>query len=290
MSTAWASNWRRDLRFAKKEVEMHPVLNFRKSGVFWWGVIAALVFLIPGAWLLALAAFLRSADWLQENQPPVSWLNNLRDTIDKFALSLPTMVQFKPGESLVVVGPLQVPNLVIGILAGLLLMVVAFIFYLRASASPGVLDDLFAMLFFYIVLRVEGAATAAVPVVKTLNDQAPQSYLIILLLIMLINIVRGRAAHDSAVFFKVLMEAILVAVLILPRQTLEALAWIVERPTMIHSFLAGTGYFVSIEAIWALIGILLGIMSLYNIAKTPQRPPTKATAGGGGGGERKSDK
>ncbi len=248
---------------------MRSVFDLSKTGFFWWGLIAALVFLVPGAWLVALARFLRSADWLQPDRPPVSYLQDLRKAIDAAASSFPTVVKFNPGESLVVVGPLQVPNLLIGVVVGLVLLIIAFLFYRRATASSGVLDDLVAMVVIYIVLRVEGAATAAVPVVGNIDRQAPQSYLIILVLFMVYQLVKGRGARDSAVFFKVLLEAILVCIMILPRLALDILAAAVEFPTKIHEFLVGTQYFTAIMAGWAIVGIMLGLFNLYNIGRTP---------------------
>ncbi|MBI4786611.1 MAG: hypothetical protein HY782_06150 [Chloroflexi bacterium] len=255
---------------------MRAVLDLKRTGFFWWGFLTALIFLVPSAWLVNVANFLRGADWLQPSQPPLLWLIQLRDGIDAFAKGLPAVIQFNPQGSLVTFGNFSIPNVVVGIVVGLLLLMVAFMFYARAAGGGGVLDDLLAMLFVYIVLRVEGATTAAIPIVKTLNDQAPQSYLIILLLFMLFQVVRGRGSRDSAVFFKILLEALLIAILILPRQTLDAVAWIVERPTKLHEFLALTGYFAMIQTVWALIGIFSGVVNLYNVgrgAPTPARAP-----------------
>ena len=261
---------------------MRAVLDLKRTGFFWWGFLTALIFLVPTAWLLNAANFLRGADWLQPSQPPLLWLIQVRDGIDTFAKGLPTVIQFNPQGSLVTFGNFSIPNVVVGIIVGLLLLLVAFVFYVRAAAGTGVLDDLLAMLFVYIVLRVEGATTAAIPIVKTLNDQAPTSYLIILLIFMLYQVLRGRGSKDSAVFFKILWEALLIAILILPRQTLDAVAWIVERPVKIHEFLALTGSFAMIQTVWAMVGIFLGVVNLYNVGRGAPATARAPTVGGGG--------
>ena len=257
---------------------MHSILDIRKAGFFWWSIVTALVFLIPQAWLIAAASFLRSADWLQKDKPPVIWLVDLRNAIDSAALGFPAIVQFKPAETLVTIGSVQVPNLAVGVFIGTLLILGTLLLYRYTSARPGVLDDLLAMVLVYIVLRVVGVATEGVPVVKFLNDRAPTSYLIIMLIFMVFLIFRGRAAKDSKVFFKLLLEVILVSMLILPRQTLDALAWLVEFPTKIHQFIAGTQIFVAIVAGWAMVGLVLGITNLYNVGKSA--PPAKSPADG----------
>ncbi len=246
---------------------MGPVFDMKRTGIFWWGLITALVFLIPGPWLLATSAFLRSADWLQPTKPPVVWLNDARQAIDAFATSAPGLVQFKPLDELVVVGPVHIANLLVGIVLGGILIGLAFFFYVRAANHGGILDDLLAMVLIYFVLRVEGAATAAIPLVDYMNKQAPQSYLVVLLGFMILQILRGRGSRDSAIFFKLLIETILIAIMILPRQTLDALAVMIEVPTRFHTYLAGSEFFPMIMTVWALLGIIVVIVNLYNIGR-----------------------
>ncbi len=246
---------------------MGSVFDLKKTGILWWVLITALVFLIPGTWLSATANLLRSAEWLQSNKPPLTWLNDLRQGIDTFATSFPGIVQFKPQEALVVVGPLRIANLLVGIVVGGVLIALAFLFYLRAANHGGILDDLLAMVLIYFVLRVEGAATSAIPLVDFMNRNAPQSYLVILLGFMILQVLRGRGARDSAIFFKILLESILIGILILPRLTLDALAAIVELPTKFHSFLASNQYFPMIMAVWATMGIIVVVVNLYNIGR-----------------------
>lgn len=246
---------------------MGSVFDLKKTGIFWWCLITALVFLIPGTWLVAAAGFLRHTDWLQPTKPPVVWLNDLRQSVDAFATSFPGIVQFKPQEELVVVGPLRIANLLVGIVVGGVLIGLAFVFYIRAANHGGILDDLLAMVLIYFVLRVEGAATAAIPFVDYLNKHAPQSYLVVLLGFMILQILRGRGSRDSAIFFKLLIESILIGILILPRLTLDALAAILEWPTGFHAFLAESQYYPMIMAVWALLGIIVVIVNLYNIGR-----------------------
>ncbi len=261
---------------------MRAVLNFRRTGFIWWGILAALVFLIPGAWLSAAANFLRSASGISNSQPPMSWLLGLRDTIDALAQAVPGVIKFDPKGELAGVGPIAIPNLVIGVMVGVLLIVVAFSFYWVASGNPGFLDDLLAMLFIYVVLRVEGVTMAAIPFFDALNKSAPSSYLLILLGFMIITMITGRAGRDSTVFFKILMEALLLSMLIAPKETLNAAAALIEAPTKLHEFLALTGYFPMIMAVWAVLGVSLAMLNLYSISKPVPAPAAPRPSGGGG--------
>ncbi len=246
---------------------MGSVFDLKRTGIFWWCLLTALVFIIPGPWLVAAAAVLRHADWLQPNKPPVIWLSDFRQGVDAFATSFPGIIQFKPQEELVVVGPLRIANLLVGIVVGGVLIGLAFFFYIRAANHGGILDDLFAMVLIYFVLRVEGAATAAIPFVDYLNKHAPQSYLVVLLGFMILQILRGRGSRDSAIFFKLLVESILIGILILPRLTLDALAAFLEWPTLFQTYLAASQYYPMIMAVWALLGIVIVIVNLYNVGR-----------------------
>lgn len=243
---------------------MRTVFDLRRTGVFWWAVVSALVYLIPAAWLAATATFIRSADFLQQDKPPISWIVQLRDTIDGAARAFTAMIQFDAQRPLVSFGTFSIPNWVIGLVIGVLLITAALVYYYRASSSPGFIDDLFAMIAIYAVLRVEGAASARVPIIENLEKTAPNSYLLILVLFMLFGILRGRGAREPSVFFKIFFEAILIFILIVPRIALDAIAWMIEFPTKIHDFLVGTMYFAPIMAGWALLGIFLGAMNIYN--------------------------
>ncbi len=267
---------------------MRAVLDIRRTGFIWWGILAALVFLIPGAWLSAAANFLRTTPWLQANQAPMTWLTGLRDTIDAIAQAVPNVVSFNPNGQLAGIGPISIPNVVIGVLIGGMLIIVAFLFYWNASATPGILDDLLAMVFIYLVLRVEGVTMGAIPFFDALNKSAPTSYLLILLGFMILTMLGGRAGRDSTVFFKVLLEALLLSLLIAPRQTLDAFAGLIELPTKLHEFLALTGYFPMIMAVWAVLGVVLAVVNLYTVSKPAPAPVRAPSSGGGGGAPKKA--
>lgn len=280
MSTGSAINLPPTSPGVLRRLDMRTAFDFRRTGIFWWAVLSALVYLIPAAWLAAAADFIRRADWLKDDRPPLSVIVDLRKAIDTFAANFTSAIQFNAAENLVVVGPVRIPNVVIAIIVAVLLMAVALVFYRRATSSPGLLDDLIAMIVIYTVLRIEGAATANVPVVGAIDKAAPNSYLIIMVLFMLYQLVRGRGASDSAVFFKVLFEALIIAILIVPTIALQAVAFVIEFPTKIHEFLAHTQYFAPIAAGWAILGIVLGISNIYNSGR--------GASPRGGGGRRAS--
>ncbi len=252
---------------------MREVFNLKRTGVYWWGLITALIFLIPGAWLKGTASFIRTVDWLQPNKPPFVWFDNLGTWIDSVAEGVFKTVQFNPKAMFGTIGPYGIANLGIALVMGLLLIVFSFLLYRRAAATPGIWDDLVAMMVIYLVLRIEGVAAESlqIPLIDFLRTQAPQSYLVILGFYMVFMMIAGRGSQDSAVFFKVLFEAVIVWLFVVPQATAQALATIIEFPTSVHTFLVSDPsvqpYFPIVEVIWAALGILMIGSSLYSAGR-----------------------
>ncbi len=267
---------------------MSALFNLQRTGIFWWGLVTALVFMIPEYWITSFAAFLRGIDTTSFNI-----IKPIGDEIDNATMGVLNLIQFDPGKALVYIGPYGIANLFVGIVFVLLFFLIAVLFYFRAATTKSILDDFLAMAFLYVVLRVIGVASTkwSISVINYIHSKEPLSYLIILSIFMLILLVRGRGFTDSQVFFKVIFEAIIVWTLIQPASTLQVLAWIVERPAVIHKVLTENSviskFYPMVVAVWAIIGLGMVAVNLYGAGKTPA--PAGGGGGGGGGGGKKEE-
>lgn len=258
---------------------MRALFNFQRTGIFWWGLVTALVFMIPEYWILSVAAFLRSID-----AKPFDIIKPVSDEIDKATLAVLQLVTFDPAKALVCFGGTNcISNLFVGIVFAVIFFGIATWFYFRAAATRTIIDDFFAIAFLYVVLRVIGVASTkwSIGAISYLHSKEPWSYLVILTIFMLILLMRGQGYSNSEVFFKTIFEAIIVWTLIQPQATLRLLAWIVEQPALIHKALTEniviSKYFPMVIAVWALVGLGIAAVNLYGASRTP------APAGGGGG-------
>jgi hypothetical protein len=259
---------------------MRAIFNWQKMGIFWWGLVTALVFMLPEAWITTLASAIRSID-----TTPFSIVRTINSEMDKALQGVLKLVQFDQTKALVFIGPYGIANLFVGILFAVVLLVFAGVWYYRAARTRGLVDDFIAMGFLYVVLRVIGLVSTSwhISVLDYIHSREPTSYLLILTGFMLILMGRGEGFSDSKVFFKVLFEAIIVWTLIEPTYTLQVLAWVVERPAVFHQILTVNSvlgrFYPMIVAIWAMLGLGIAAANLYGAGKVV----APAESGGGGG-------
>ena len=264
---------------------MRALFNLQRTGIFWWGLVTALVFMIPEYWILSLAGMLRNIDIrVFDILKPIS------NEIDNATLGVLNLIQFDPGKALVFIGTYGIANLFVGIVLAIIFFGIAVVFYFRAARTKTMIDDFLAMAFLYVIMRVIGVASTkwSISVINYIHSKEPISYLIILSIFMLILLVRGQGFNDSQVFFKTIFEAIIVWTIVQPRSTLLVLAWIVERPAAIHQVLTENTvinkYFPMVVAVWAMVGLGIAATNLYSAGKVPA-----AASGGGGGGGTKEE-
>ncbi len=259
---------------------MREVLNIRRTAILWWGIATALVLLIPSAWLKGVATYIRTASWLKPDQPPLLWISNVSSWIDSVTSSGTKQVKFDPQQALIYIGPYGIANLLVAIVFGAVLLGVAFVLYRKSAASSGILDDLLAMIILYVVLRIEGGAARSLnlPIMDFFNSEEPFSYLVVLTAYMILLLIRGRASTDPRVFFKILLEGVIIWLIVVPVQTVEAIAVAIEFPAIIHETLVTTSplqtYFPMILTTWAMLGVVLAATSLYKAGRVPQAERT----------------
>jgi len=262
---------------------MRALFNWQRMGIFWWGLITALVFMIPESWTFSLGTFLRSID-----TRPFNFIKPVSDEIDNATRAVLVLVQFDPSKALVCIGVNCISNLIVGVILAVLFFTFAVLAYFRAAATESIFDDFLAIAFIYIVMRIIGVASDkwSIGFMNYVHNKEPISYLIILSIFMLILLVRGKGFVDSEVFFKTIFEAIVVWTLILPSATLLLLAWIVERPAALHKFLTENpiinSFYPMVVAVWAIVGLSIVAVNLYSAGRVP------VPAGGGGGGKKEA--
>ncbi|MBI3741965.1 MAG: hypothetical protein HY257_09465 [Chloroflexi bacterium] len=261
---------------------MREVLNFSRTGIYWWGLLTASVFMIPGQWIRSLVNFLRTTDLFTPERPPFTWFFNAGTWIDSATKAAIAQIKFDPRGGLIYIGNFGLANAFVSILLGGFIIILVFILYVRATKTKGILDDLIAMILIYVVLRVTGVAAAGlnVPVLDFIQHEEPRSYLLILSVIMILLMIAGKAAIDSRVFFKVLFEGVLIWFLIIPGPTVLAVAFLIEIPLLINTFLQSEpnirNYYAMVVAIWAVFGLILAGISIYTAGR-PTPPPQVQT-------------
>ncbi|MBI3913137.1 MAG: hypothetical protein HY327_02905 [Chloroflexi bacterium] len=258
---------------------MREVFNLQRTGIFWWGLLTASVFLIPGQWQRALVNFLRTTDLFKPDRPPFTWFENAGTWIDTVTAGAVAAVKFDSRAGLIYIGNFGLANAAITGLLAIVTIGLVFIFYARATKTKGILDDLLAMIAIYIVLRVVGVAAKGwnLPILDFIQKEEPRSYLLILTVFMILLMIAGKAAMDSRVFFKVLFEGILIWFLIVPGPTIQAIAFLLELPVNINYTLQSEpnirNYYAAIVAGWAIFGLFLAGTSIYTAGKPPPPPP-----------------
>jgi len=253
---------------------MREVFNLPRTGAYWWGLVTFLVFLVPAEWIKGVANLIRTVDWFRPDRIPFVWLEILNKWIDEVAQNGIRLVKFDAQALLVYIGPLPIPNLFLAIFLGALLLVIAFVFYRKALATRGVFDDALAMIIIYILLRVEGNAAELLnlPIIEVLFRRLePRTYLATLSIFLLLLLIGEKGAQDSRAFFKVLAEGTIIWLLILPAQTAQALAGVIDLPAIVSQFLhddpAVKIYFPIIAAGWGSVGAVAIFINLYTAGK-----------------------
>lgn len=263
---------------------MRSLFNLQRTGIFWWGLVTALVFMIPEFWIFSVGSSLRTID-----VSIFGFLKLVGDEIDKATLGVLALIQFDPAKALIYFGPYGIANLFVGIVFAILFFGIATFFYFRAAGTKSIFDDFLAMSFLYLVMHVIGVASTkwSIGVINYIHSKEPTSYAIILSLFMLILLLRGQGHNDSQIFFKTLFEAIVVWTLVSPTYTIGVLAWVVELPAMVHKTLTENSviskYYPMVVAIWAVLGLGIVAVNLYSAGKMPAPAGSGGGAGGGGG-------
>lgn len=234
-----------------------------RSLIYWWGFFTATVFVKD--WLQQLAAFLLDPKTFSSEKFPFNMLPGLNSWIDGAATYIRDRIQFNPNQVIAGSGSLTIYNWMVAAAVGLILVGLAIALYIRALNTSTWLDDFVALGVVYVVLRIEGhiVALAALPIQNWFRDfvDSPGTAFIIMLVLVMILVFFGEGFHSKRAFWRALLEAALVALIMFPTETAVVLGRVVQA-------LAQFGANLSVPEnapfaiIWGLVGMVLAFHRL----------------------------
>ena len=172
----------------------------------------------------------------------------------------------------------------VGLLLAAILLILAVRFYISAVKSPRIIDDFVAVFICFVVYHLEAQTFLAIGLkvgqtsVGQVMVDTRQAWVGFLAVVIIGLIVAGKGFQDSKVFWKGLIQLLLVWLFLLPRQAGVFTASLLDSLASIGQFLLDFQRNTTLVVIWALIGMMLGAYRLYT---------AQGAAGGGGGGSGK---
>lgn len=236
-----------------------------RNWVFWWAAITASIFLKD--WLPTLSDFFRDTTFFSPGSLPWSLLSGLNGWLDGVAQGIEDSVQFDPNQA-IIVSPITVPNSILALIIGFLILGGAIALYVRALHSNAIGDDIVTLLVLYFVLRIEAyiiGLTEFSPLQgageAVLQDTTLTFWILMFMLLVLILL--GGGVRSRRAFWRGLIEAIVIALFVVPEQTAGALAAFFDGLYTIVQLLQGN---VIVGLLWGIIGMLLAITRLTSNA------------------------
>jgi hypothetical protein len=232
-----------------------------RNWVFWWAAITATVFLQD--WLPTISNFFSDSGFFSPNNFPFNLVSGLNAWIDGVAAGIRNSVQFDPNGA-VITSPVTVPNWIIAVVVGLLVLGGAVALYRRALKSTAIGDDILTLFGLYFILRIEGyilGFTNVGPLVGASNvlTTNPMAGFWILMLALLLLMFLGGGVTSRRTFWRGLLEAVLLALFLLPTQTAAAISTFFA---MLYGFTNLLGSNVVFGILWGLIGAILALTRL----------------------------
>lgn len=261
---------------------MSEILHYR-SWIFWWGLLTASFFIQE--WLKRLADFFRTSDVFKADHLPFNLMPSLNKLIDDWATSIPASIQFDPNQRILGAGPIQVYGWLLAAIIGMLFIFFAISLYARALSSPAWYDDFVALFVLYFTFRAEGhiVAIAKLPIENSVRSfvDNPTSAFLTLLGLTLGLVFFGEGFRSKRAFWRAIIEATLVALFFFPRETGNAIAFVIQ---LLANFGAELDFRTnpSFAVIWGLIGMFLALQRLVTEgvpssplggARAPSSPP-----------------
>lgn len=223
-----------------------------RNWVFWWAALTASVFL--RAQLPTIAGFFEDNGFFSPGNFPFSLVTGLNAWIDQLAQGIEEAVQFNPNAPLIS-SPIFVPNWILAVVAGLLVLAGAVAMYVRALKSHAIGDDIITLFALYFVLRIQGhiiGFTNVGPLVgvgNLLTENTLAGFWILMVALFFLIFV-GGGVNSRRAFWRGLLEAVLIALFLLPTQTAGALA----------GFFWGLASFASLLVVNAVFGVAWGVV------------------------------
>jgi hypothetical protein len=236
-----------------------------KNWIYWWAALTAAVFFRDQ--LPTIAQFFQDSGFFSPSTFPFSLVSGLNAWIDSVAQNIENSIQFNPQATLIAIGPVQIQAWVIAVLVGLLVLGGAIALYVRALKSSALGDDILALLALYFVLRVESyiiGLTDVAPLEGASNFLGnPLMSFYIMMFFLLVLVFMGGGLQSRRAFWRGLLEAVLIALFVVPAQTADLLGAMVMGLYTFTNLLTTNLVF---GVFWGITGAVLAITRLTNPA------------------------
>ncbi len=232
-----------------------------RNWVFWWAALTATVFLRQQ--LPTLALFFQDNGFFSPTIFPFNLVSGLNAWLDQLAQGIEDAVQFNPNAPLIS-SPIVVPNWILAVVIGLLVLGGAIAMYMRALKSSALGDDILTLFGLYFIIRIEGyiiGFTNVGPLVGASNvlTQNPLAGFWILMIALFVLVFIGGGVNSRRAFWRGLLEAVLIALFLLPTQTANALAQFFWGLAAFASLLMSNPVF---GVAWGIVGSILALTRL----------------------------
>ncbi len=236
-----------------------------KNWIYWWAALTAMIFFREQ--LPTIAQFFKDSGFFSPTTFPFSLVSGLNAWIDSVAQSIENSIQFNPNAPLIT-APIVIPSWVLAVVVGLLVLAGAVALYTRALKSASLGDDILALLALYFVLRVEAhiiGLTNVGPLEGAGNfliDNPLMSFYIMMFFLFVLVFI-GGGMNSRRAFWRGLMEAVLIALFVLPAQTANLLGTTIMG---LYTFTNLVTTNLVIGIVWGVTGAVLAITRLTNPA------------------------
>jgi len=246
---------------------MRDVLGSR-NWIYWWATLTTSVFL--SSWLPTIAGFFRDSGFFSPNNFPFSLVSGLNQWIDNIARNIENSVQFNPNAALFAIGSVQVHAWVLAVVVGLLVLGGAVALYVRALKSSAIGDDILTLLALYFILRVEAYILGLTNVTQlegagNVVIENPLVSFWVMMFFLFVLIFMGGGLHSRRAFWRGLLEAVLIALFVLPTETANALGLMFLGLYAFGNLLTSNLVF---GIIWGMAGVFMAVTRLTGSAAT----------------------
>lgn len=233
-----------------------------RNWIYWWAALTASVFLTT--WLPTLSNFFRDSGFFSPTTFPFSLVSGLNAWIDSVAQNIENSISFNPNATLFAIGPIQVQAWILAVIVGLLVLGGAVALYVRALRSSALGDDILALLALYFILRVEAyiiGLTNVAPLEGAGNIviDNPLAAFWVMMFFLLLLIFMGGGLNSRRAFWRGLLEAILIALFVVPTQTANGLSLFFLGLYTFGNLLTTNLVF---GVAWGLVGVVMAVSRL----------------------------
>lgn len=238
-----------------------------KNWIYWWAALTAMIFFRDQ--LPTIAQFFQDSGFFSPTTFPFSLVSGLNAWIDSVAQNIENSIQFNPNSPLIT-APFVIPSWVLAVVVGLLILGGAVALYVRALKSSSLGDDILTLLALYFILRVEAyiiGLTNVGPLEGAGNFviSNPLMTFYIMMFFLFVLVFLGGGLNSRRAFWRGLMEAVLIALFVVPAQTADLIGTVIMGLYTFTNLLTTNLVF---GLFWGVTGALLAITRLTSPAAT----------------------